>query len=320
MVELKRGGAKWSVNGRRLAAIAVMLIGATVGTVGAGFPPDSPPLKAGMDDSAGLLPPSISADRGDDGQWLCVFHFAPGREVKRVTLAGTFNGWNAGATEMTDEDSDGTYTATVSLPAGRHEYKFVVNGGEWTQDPRNVFGAPDGHSGENSLLKLGRLANLTRSPAELGDGQVDASGVEHDSARSVYFQALGEDRALVRVQTLSHDVEQVHVVWEGGSAALWPVLDDGLFTLWEGDLPIGENSHSNRTPGLVRVAYTFTFADGDATFRYPEVIYKSYMTRNVFTTPDWAKNAVWYQIMVERFRDGDPSNNPDHSNRWTSDW
>ena len=26
--------------------------------------------------------------------------------------------------------------------------------------------------------------------------------------------------------------------------------------------------------------------------------------------PDWAKEAVWYQIMVERFRDGDPDNNP----------
>ena len=26
--------------------------------------------------------------------------------------------------------------------------------------------------------------------------------------------------------------------------------------------------------------------------------------------PDWAKSAVWYQIFPERFRDGDPSNNP----------
>ena len=26
--------------------------------------------------------------------------------------------------------------------------------------------------------------------------------------------------------------------------------------------------------------------------------------------PDWAKSAVWYQVFPERFRDGDPSNNP----------
>ncbi|NIQ29666.1 MAG: hypothetical protein GTN89_04685, partial [Acidobacteria bacterium] len=33
------------------------------------------------------------------------------------------------------------------------------------------------------------------------------------------------------------------------------------------------------------------------------------------TTPDlavpaWAKDAIWYQIFVERFRNGDPSNDP----------
>lgn len=39
-----------------------------------------------------------------------------------------------------------------------------------------------------------------------------------------------------------------------------------------------------------------------------------------FTTPDWAKNAIWYQIMLERFRDGDPSNNPDPCRPWTSEW
>lgn len=53
-------------------------------------------------------------------------------------------------------------------------------------------------------------------------------------------------------------------------------------------------------------------------------------------TPDWAKEAVWYQIFVERFRNGDPSNDPTlhdidgswphvqpagwHPTPWTHDW
>jgi hypothetical protein len=37
-------------------------------------------------------------------------------------------------------------------------------------------------------------------------------------------------------------------------------------------------------------------------------------------TPDWAKHAIWYQVMVERFRDGDPSNDPDPAMPWTADW
>jgi cyclomaltodextrinase / maltogenic alpha-amylase / neopullulanase len=52
--------------------------------------------------------------------------------------------------------------------------------------------------------------------------------------------------------------------------------------------------------------------------------------------PDWAKDAIWYQIFPERFRDGDPTNNPTRASLefpvdgrvpeswaitpWTSDW
>ena len=37
-------------------------------------------------------------------------------------------------------------------------------------------------------------------------------------------------------------------------------------------------------------------------------------------TPDWAKDATWYQVMVERFRDGVSENDPDPLRPWTSAW
>jgi cyclomaltodextrinase len=33
-------------------------------------------------------------------------------------------------------------------------------------------------------------------------------------------------------------------------------------------------------------------------------------TATNLTVPSWAKDAIWYQIFVERFRNGDPSNDP----------
>ncbi|MGE5609699.1 MAG: alpha-amylase family glycosyl hydrolase, partial [Bacillota bacterium] len=39
-----------------------------------------------------------------------------------------------------------------------------------------------------------------------------------------------------------------------------------------------------------------------------------------FQTPDWAKQAIWYQIFPERFRNGDPSNDPPGTHRWQSRW
>ena len=60
------------------------------------------------------------------------------------------------------------------------------------------------------------------------------------------------------------------------------------------------------------------------------------MVSSIATVPAWAKSAVWYQIFPERFRNGDPSNDPtvkdmDGSwpheqpkewkiSRWTGDW
>jgi glycosidase len=39
-----------------------------------------------------------------------------------------------------------------------------------------------------------------------------------------------------------------------------------------------------------------------------------------FQTPDWAKHAIWYQIFPERFRNGDPANDPPNTKKWTSNW
>ncbi len=49
-----------------------------------------------------------------------------------------------------------------------------------------------------------------------------------------------------------------------------------------------------------------------------------------YHTPEWAKHVIWYQIFPERFRNGDPSNDPTREringpkgwrpSAWTSDW
>jgi hypothetical protein len=53
-----------------------------------------------------------------------------------VALAGTFNNWDTQSLAMT-KDEEGTWRVVVSLTPGRYEYKFVVNGSNWTADPDN---------------------------------------------------------------------------------------------------------------------------------------------------------------------------------------
>jgi hypothetical protein len=77
--------------------------------------------------------------------------FAP--EAQQVALAGTFNQWDAGATPLVRTGAPGVWTATLTLPAGQHQYAFVVDGARWVPDPA-APAVDDGFGRRNSVLAL----------------------------------------------------------------------------------------------------------------------------------------------------------------------
>ena len=82
--------------------------------------------------------------------------------AKVVQLAGNWpeNNWLAGQAqtgsflvgEMTDPDRDGIWERLEPLPAGRYQYKFVIDRVNWKPDPNNPQRVDDGFGGSNSLL------------------------------------------------------------------------------------------------------------------------------------------------------------------------
>jgi cyclomaltodextrinase / maltogenic alpha-amylase / neopullulanase len=60
---------------------------------------------------------------------------APGLEVKSVSVAGSFNGWNRSLHLMTRQ-VDGVWSVSIPLSGGLHYYKFVVNNEIWLEDMR----------------------------------------------------------------------------------------------------------------------------------------------------------------------------------------
>ena len=77
-----------------------------------------------------------------------------------VRIAGSFNGWSTTANPMTKSGS--TWTATINIPNGVHQYKLFVDGNYLT-DPGNPFTAPDGLGGYNSRLAVGPLDEAATS-------------------------------------------------------------------------------------------------------------------------------------------------------------
>ncbi len=73
--------------------------------------------------------------------------------AQHVALAGTFNRWDPNATPLVRVGEEGTWTVTVALTAGQHQYAFVVDGQRWVPDPA----APkvdDGFGRKNSVVSV----------------------------------------------------------------------------------------------------------------------------------------------------------------------
>jgi hypothetical protein len=71
--------------------------------------------------------------------------------ARHVTLVGDFNGWDPMATPLERRRSDGTWSITLPLAAGRHVYAFVVDGG-LRADPRAARAPEDDFGSPNSVI------------------------------------------------------------------------------------------------------------------------------------------------------------------------
>lgn len=71
-----------------------------------------------------------------------------------VALVGDFNGWDSSATKLTATHG-GAWTASVSLPRGRHEYAFVVDGQRWLVDPSAPLTRDDEFGVQSSVINIG---------------------------------------------------------------------------------------------------------------------------------------------------------------------
>ena len=72
---------------------------------------------------------------------------------KNVFLAGEFNNWDPTAKKMSYKARKGIYTATVKLPAGKYQYKFVIDG-TWCADPENVNSVQNDQGTFNSVIEV----------------------------------------------------------------------------------------------------------------------------------------------------------------------
>jgi len=96
-----------------------------------------------------------SRDGSDPGQHrVSVIFNLSLREAHTVSVIGTFNSWKGQGYEMKRDRGLNVWSLELSLPEGRYEYGFLVDGQRVIPDPRAWIYQDDGFGNRNSVLIL----------------------------------------------------------------------------------------------------------------------------------------------------------------------
>ena len=234
------------------------------------------------------------------GLYRVSFRFRPPVPAQRVTLAGTFNNWNPEAQPMQDPDGDGVYETTLLLPAGTYQYKFVVNGSRWYEDPHALSYVPDGFGGRNSVLQVAP-GLFPEVRIQQGDGHILRELVRFDPGRAFYLNAFAPGSLRVLVETAAGDVARAVVAVGSGSVPLHREPHPDFRDRFLGTVPEAES-------------LSVILQDGDTALLFR--VYRPAAGYPRFRVPRWARGRVVYQIFADRFRNGDLTNDPPNTRPW----
>lgn len=114
-------------------------------------------------------------------QPLHEFSYTPekGKKIKKISVAGTFNSWNANNDRLKYDPDTKQYLLQKKLSPGNYIYKFVVDG-QWIADPKNKLNEADGMGGTHSRLNL---SGKEKSPLYLRESSISKDSISFQFAQ-----------------------------------------------------------------------------------------------------------------------------------------
>ena len=113
------------------------------------------------------------------------------------------------------------------------------------------------------------------------------------------------ERIFLRFRTAHNDVEEVNLLTGDSHYAMWKIVSGKDFDFYEIEWQLGTEPFR----------YSFEIKKGEQLWYYNRCgvsdhreDYYAFIIVPGFSTPEWAKGAVMYQIFVDRFYNGDPTN------------
>jgi 1,4-alpha-glucan branching enzyme len=93
------------------------------------------------------------AREGSPGEACAIVFRCAAPADAQVFVAGSFNCWQSDTHALAYDRQSGLAQASITLPPGRHEYKFVVDGA-WMVDPCCPDWVINDHGSLNSVVTV----------------------------------------------------------------------------------------------------------------------------------------------------------------------
>ena len=139
MVRLKPDTTKKGL-GRGLAAAAAVVL------LSVGF-------LAGRNSTSPSTPPEQATGTVQEHSAVLVQLVLLQPDAQSVVGVGDFNGWVAVRSPLQKREN-GVWGTTLTLPPGRYNYQFLIDGTEWVADPLAGETSSDGFGAKNSVLDV----------------------------------------------------------------------------------------------------------------------------------------------------------------------
>lgn len=236
-------------------------------------------------------------------------------KADKVEIAGNFNGWKPD-TEPIYHFEGTNYEVTLASPEGVYEYKYLIDG-KWFPENRNrklVIG-------ENGALFAQGDLGTGKFVYEAIDKNTNLKAIVHKYDSLQYFNKLSDSEYEFKIRTQMNDVERAYisiVLHEEDNYEMIYELEryqdkTNGFDYFERIINFGKEAKKLLYYFILEDNGTRAYFNGTTlSYSKPKRLVVNTTSKDIqlFNVPNWAKEAIWYNIFPDRFYNGNHYNDP----------
>ena len=236
-------------------------------------------------------------------------------KADKVEIAGNFNNWKPD-TEPIHHFEGTNYEVTLASPEGVYEYKYLIDG-KWypgNENKKLIIG-------ENGALFAQGDLGTGKFVYEAIDKNTNLKAIVHNYDSLQYFNKLSDSEYEFKIRTQMNDVERAYisiVLHEEDNYEMIYELEryqdkTNGFDYFERIINFGKEA--------TKLLYYFILEDNGSrayfngttlSYSKPKRLVVNTTSKDIqlFDVPNWAKEAIWYNIFPDRFYNGNHYNDP----------